>query len=304
LIALACSTAAMILVIATLMWASQGRILEFVVYTQSQFLGLDSAALPQKLLSSEIKVFGSLLENTHHAAFLVSVVVAGVALVAKRPWRGVGRAVRAPDFFGRIVGSMRGLRDYKLDVAMGLWLIIGFLLRGATSYQPSRYFFPLLFPLSYIAVRLLQQAPTRYRIPVFLAALIVHLAVQEPLYYRWLYRKDISSQYANRVSFAREIEARAPRGPVVVLAGDAATYALFSQRIRPIEPEYVPPGYTLCDRIAYWRPTFYVSAGKDDPFIARFRECPGVGAIDELKRERVFAGSWGDRVLYSIANAK
>ena len=304
LTAVACSTATMIAVIAMLAWMFRGRIDEFVSYNQLQFLGRDADPLALKILSSEIKVFGSLLENTHHAAFLLALVVAGVALAAKRPWRAFGPATSLPGFFGVVAGTARRLRDYKLDVAMWLWLVLGLLVRGSTSYQPSRYFFPLLFPLSYIAVRLLQQAPTRYRMPIFLVVLVVHVAAQEPFYYRWLYRKDISSQYANRVSFAREIETKASPGPVVLLAGDAATYALFSQRIRPIEPEYVPPDYTLCDRIAYWRPAFYVSAGKDDPFIARFRDCPGVGAIDEVKRERVFAGSWGDRVLYSIANAR
>jgi hypothetical protein len=189
-------------------------------------------------------------------------------------------------------------------MAMGLWLVLGLLVRGSTSYQPSRYFYPLLFPLSYLTVRLLQQAPARYRMPIFIVALLIHFAVQEPLYYRWLYRKDISSQYANHVSFSREIEARASTGTVILLGGDAAAYALFSQRIRPIEPEYVPAAYTLCDRIAYWRPTFYVGTGKDDPFIAQFRDCPGIGAIDEVKRERVFYGRWGERVLYSIANTK
>jgi hypothetical protein len=304
LIALACSVAAMIIVTAALTWIFRGPIAEFVLYNESQFLGRSSAPLPLKVLSSELKVFGSLLENTHHAAFLVSLVVAGIALAARRPWRGAAPAAPVRGLFGKVAGAIRGLRDYELDVAMGLWLILGLLVRGSSSYQPSRYFYPLLFPLSYLAVRLLQQAPARYRMPIFAGALLIHLAVQEPLYYRWLYRKDIVSQYANRVSFAHEIEARAPPGPVVLLAGDAATYALFSQRIRPIEPEYVPPGYTLCDRIAYWRPTFYVSGGKDDPFMAQFRGCPGVAAIDEVKRERVFAGSWGERVLYSIGNAK
>jgi hypothetical protein len=298
------STATMIVVCAALIWSFQDRIAEFAAYNQTQYLGLATLPLPLKILLSEAQVLRDFLQITHHAAFLASLLVAGVVLAVQRPWKRVQASVTSRRLADSIVDAIYALRDRKLDVAMGLWLVIGFMLRGATSYQPSRYFFPLLFPLSYIAVRLLQQAPTRYRMPIFLVALVVHLAAQEPFYYRWLYRKDISSQYANRVSFAREIESRAPPGPVVLLAGDAAAYALFSQRIRPIEPEYVPPGYTLCDRIAYWHPTFYISAGKDDPFIARFRDCPGIGGIDEVRRERVFAGSWGDRVLYSIAKAQ
>jgi hypothetical protein len=301
-IALAGSTAAMIVVCAALIWIFQDRIAEFASYNQTQYLGRAALPLPLKILLSEAQVLRDFLQNTHHAAFLASLLVAGVAVAVRRPWKPVQASVASRRLADSIVEAIYALRDRKLDVAMGLWVVVGFVLRGATSYQPSRYFFPLLFPLSYIAVRLLQQAPTRYRMPIFLVILIVHLAAQEPFYYRWLYRKDISSQYANRVSFVREIEARAPSGPVVLLAADAAAYALFSQRIRPIEPEYVPSGYTLCDRIAYWHPAFYVSAGKDDPFIARVKECPGVGPIDEVKRERVFAGSWGDRVLYSIAS--
>ena len=83
---------------------------------------------------------------------------------------------------------------------------VGLLLRGASSYQPPRYFYALLFPLSYFAVRLLRQAPKRYRNVAFLAVLLLHAYVQSPFYYSWLYRKDIGSQYSNRVSFAHEID--------------------------------------------------------------------------------------------------
>jgi len=135
----------------------------------------------------------------------------------------------------------------------------------------------------------------------FLAVLLLHAYVQSPFYYSWLYRKDIGSQYSNRVSFSHEIEATARPGPVVLLGGDAAVYALFSNRIRPIEAEYIPGRYTLCDRIAYWRPAFYVSTGSDDPLVQKLRQWPGVGAIAEIKRERVFYGTWTERILYAIS---
>jgi hypothetical protein len=91
---------------------------------------------------------------------------------------------------------------------------------------------------------------------------------------------------------------------VVVLGDDAAVYALFSNRIRPIEAGYVPNRYTLCDRIGYWRPAFYVATGTDAAFLSKLRQCPDVGAIDEVRRERVFYGAWGERVLYAISEPK
>jgi hypothetical protein len=270
---------------------------EFVAATQTQFLGRMSA---RQIPANEAKAFGGLLQNTHHAAFFVAMLAAFVAFAVRRP--RIGAALGA--FFRSPVGVLRSrlpdLRAYQLDIAMVLWLVLGILVRGASSYQAPRYFFPLLFPLSYLAVRLLFQAPERYRNGLFLVTLVIQAYVQAPLYGAWLYRKDVGSQYANHVSFAREIETRVPSGRAVLLGGDAAMYSLFGSRIRPIEPEYFPDRYGLCDRIAYWRPSFYVSTGADDAFLSALRKCPGVGPIDEVKREAVFTGKWGDRVLYAI----
>jgi hypothetical protein len=158
-VAFAGSIGVMIGLIAALAWIFQASIVDFALYYyQTQYLGLAAIPLPLKILSSEIRVFRDFLENTHHAAFLVSLIVAAAVVAFKRPWQRTGPSQAPSTVFDKFASWARALRDHKLDVAMVAWLVIGFLLRGSTSYQPSRYFFPLLFPLSYAAVRLLQQS--------------------------------------------------------------------------------------------------------------------------------------------------
>src|SRR5437867_3482445 len=194
-IALVCTTSLMLLVAGMLLWLVRDSIGEFVSTTRTQFFGRSDASYSLKLVSSELQVLGNLPQNTHHAAFFAALLVAAALLVGGRRWRSLTHGTIPQDRAGWIVAKLSSLRDFKLDVAMGLWLVLGLLLRGASSYQPPRYFYALLFPLSYFAVRLLQQALKRYRYVAFLAVLLLHYYVKSPLYYTWLVRKDCGSLY-------------------------------------------------------------------------------------------------------------
>lgn len=271
---------------------------EFASIAGSQMMKRGEAPLLLKVARNQAQVFAGLYANTHHAAFFASLALATAALV----WAGArrvtaGHPLRAL-FPASLTDASLRLSEYKLDVAMVLWLLFGILVRGIASYQPPRYFYPLLFPLSYLAVRLLATCGRQYA-PAFAVVLLIHGYAQAPPYWRWLYRKDVTTQYANRVSFAREIESRAPDGMVALLGGDAATYSLFGTRMRPIDLDYVPANYTICDRVGHWRPRFFVASAAHAASLSVLRSCAAVASIDEIRREYAFGT--GERILYAVS---
>ncbi len=178
-------------------------------------------------------------------------------------------------------------------LAMTLWALAGFGLFSMFEYRMPRYYYFLIYPLTFLALEgaaaaalcLPPSGGTALRLPpsggtgrgarrLATAVLAAHLAVQVPSWGRWLDREPSSSQ----ADMARAVAARItePGAPPVLLGLNAAFVALFDDRVRPLEWEFVEPE-VLCRRIDWWRPPYFLHYDSQFPD----QLCPGI--VRELR---------------------
>ncbi len=175
--------------------------------------------------------------------------------------------------------SARGARPLvagRAYLAMALWMAAGFVLYSAFEYRVPRYYYFLIFPLTFLALEGVTALFCRRRARIAAAVLALHLAVQVPDWGRWLDRGSSSSQ----ADMARAVTARITGGgePPVLLGLNAAFVALFDPRVRPLELEFVDPE-VLCRRIEWWRPAYFLLYDSQFPDYEPL--CPGL--VRELR---------------------
>ncbi len=168
-------------------------------------------------------------------------------------------------------------------LAMALWAASGFVLFSMFEYRMPRYYYFLIFPLTFLALegvaaffalRMSASGETeRGGRRLVAAVLAAHLLAQVPDWGRWLDREPSSSQadMARAVAARITSEEESTGAPPVLLGLNAAFVALFDDRIRPLELEFVDPE-VLCRRIEWWRPPYFLHYESQFPD----RLCPGI----------------------------
>ena len=156
--------------------------------------------------------------------------------------------------------------------------------------------YPLIVLGAYAASRL---RPLLAR-PALACVLLATLAYQAPLYGRWLHKGAHFSKQQVYGAIVGRIEDQSKSAVIPVVGQEAAELGLRSQRIMPIEADFVPTArYSLCQRLDYWRPRFYVRL-EHEPTEAAPSSCPEISGRTELARYRILGGYKGDLVLYRL----
>ncbi len=163
-------------------------------------------------------------------------------------------------------------------LAMALWAVAGFVLFSMFEYRMPRYYYYLIYPLAFLALEGSAAFFTRrYRRLAAAGVLALHLVAQLPDWGRWLDRGPSSSQSDMARAVAARITGDATEDrPPVLLGLNAAVVALFDDRIRPLEWEFVEPE-ALCRRVEWWRPPYFLAYVSQLPDAL----CPGI--IRELR---------------------
>ncbi len=162
-------------------------------------------------------------------------------------------------------------------LAMTLWALAGFVMFSMFEYRVPRYYYFLIYPLAFLALEgVAAFSSERGARNAAVAMLVLHLAVQIPDWGSWLERGPSASQ----ADMARAVTARITDGrePPVLLGLNAAFVALFDQRVRPLELEFVEPE-VLCRRIEWWRPSWFLHYDSQLPEYQQL--CPGI--VRELR---------------------
>ena len=201
----------------------------------------------------------------------------------------------------RTAVAARSRTEDRAYLAMALWAATGFVMFSMFEYRVPRYYYFLIYPLFYLAM----EGPAaffapRHRRAALLGLVAVHLAVQMPIYKTWLAREPDATQ----ADMARSVARRVTNGdyPPVLLGLQAPFVALFDERIRPLEFQFVKPE-TLCRRIDWWRPPYLVHY--ESQIVGFESRCPGVVAgLEPLAYYWVMHGFYYDsgvilaRILY------
>jgi len=211
------------------------------------------------LYSNEMAMLRELPAKTD-AIFGVAALIIAASTIAARLW--LGPAV-AP------VMSTAKFDLYRLEISMLVWLGTTLLLVGVQSYQPTRYFLPAIVPLTFfivLAADIVKSALIEARTPLAVASraasllllLLVggHIATQIPAYASWLGRDNLHSQYKALDSLGRRISTETRERPAVVIGLQSSMLSLVDPTIRALEPRFLTGIYTICDRLAHWRPQF------------------------------------------------
>jgi 4-amino-4-deoxy-L-arabinose transferase-like glycosyltransferase len=163
-------------------------------------------------------------------------------------------AIVLPGLFFRRSSTFASLVADRAALAMVLWAAAGFVLFSSIPYQPPRYYYFLVYPLTFLVTWCLQALLGRRRGPPVAAfVLALHLIWQVPSYQLWFSRQNPES-YSKT---ARHVVATVTNGrdQVVLLGLNSAFVSFFSDRIRPLEVRPKDPSI-LCRRIEHWRPEF------------------------------------------------
>ncbi len=192
--------------------------------------------------------------------------------------------------------SARRLASGRAVLALALWAVAGFVLFSIFEYRMPRYYYFLIYPLTFLALEGSAAFFARRTAALAAAVLALHLVAQVPDWGRWLDREPSASQS----DMARAVAARITGGaagsgrtegarPPVLLGLNAAFVALFDDRIRPLELEFVEPE-VLCRRIEWWRPPYFLHY---DSQLDDYRQlCPGlVRELQPLEYHTVM-GRW------------
>ena len=187
---------------------------------------------------------------------MIALVLCG-ALAAL--WRGRDRARQPGSWARAISGLPRGI------VVLALWTVFGIAVIGSLNYRPTRYMLFLDYPLivlgCYAAVRLL---PRRSG-PAVTLALVAMLAYQAHLFERWAPdgRQALQADGLPGRDGAHR-RRRASRHHPGAWPGGSRTGAALEPDHAPGRSGFVPVSrYSLCQRLAYWKPLFYVRLQED-----------------------------------------
>ena len=187
-------------------------------------------------------------------------------------------------------------------LALALWAAVGIALVSALDYRPTRYMLFLLYPVVVLGAYAASRFSARLAGPAIASALLLMLAYQAPLYGRWLERP---ARYSKQQAFAAivgRIETQSSGRIIPVIGQEAAELGLRSSRIMPLEAGFVPSTrYSLCQRLAYWRPRFYVRLDHEPGETRPLSSCHQLDGETKLATYRVLGGYKGKLVLYRLS---
>ena len=247
---------------------------------------------PRRLLVP-FKVIGPEMTYATRLPTMMLLLLLGAAVFL---WRDRGR-IRSPQFLLDALWTQP-----RAVVALELWTLSGIAVVCSLNYRPSRYMLFLDFPLIVLGAYSAMRIGNRRRGAALAAALAAMFLYQAPLYGRWLMIRDKFSKQDAYAAVARRIDGASHAAIIPVVGQEAAELGLRSKRIMPLEIDFVPAAhYSLCQRLAYWKPRFYVRLENDAASEqAALSSCPQIASTQERARFRVLGGYKGALVLYRL----
>ncbi len=213
--------------------------------------------------------------------------------------------------FGREIYGRVGRRGNQVtlhwsDIFFLSWAIVGIIVMCVVQHQRSHYFFSLIFPLAYLAVTVWERALS-HKFSVVAVSLVMfgHLYVQAPNYWAWYARKPdrmLDTAYREIAKVVVEkSDSLSERSPLIGLV--SSSIALYEPRIIPLEPIWTPRDYSVCDRIRYWRPGYYVLLRGEHTTLMGYnnvQECEVVSGMNEVGAWSVYPPREEYLVLYEL----
>ncbi len=149
-------------------------------------------------------------------------------------------------------------------VAVLVWLALGLLPLGLTTFRPYRFFYFAVPALAYLAVVATEGVAGKRRHALLACAIVLlHLAHQAPMYAQWLSRSRPESQADAARDVVRQI--LRDRARATLIGRTSAYVAIFDRRVRAIELDWLglDGEHAFCDRLARYRPDHLLRFERD-----------------------------------------